>query len=39
MSSGKISGTPPTFVLTINRPVDAASMMDVPNASVSDVDR
>jgi hypothetical protein len=39
ISSGRTSGTPPTFVLTIKRPVDAASMMLEPNASVRDVER
>jgi hypothetical protein len=37
MSSGKISGTPPTRVATMNSPVEAASMMLIPKASVKDV--
>jgi len=37
MSSGKTSGTPPTLVLTTRRPVEAASRMAVPKASVREV--
>ena len=39
MSPGRISGTPPTRVETTNSPVEAASMMLIPNASVSEVFR
>lgn len=39
MSLGRISGIPPTRVLTMNRPAHAASMMLIPNASVSEVER
>ena len=39
MSSGRISGIPPTFVDTTNKPADAASMILIPNASVNDVFR
>lgn len=31
---GSTSGTPPTRVLTTSSPADAASMSDMPNASV-----
>ena len=37
MSSGKISGTPPTLVETTYSPAHAASRMAIPKASVSDV--
>jgi hypothetical protein len=39
MSFGKTSGTPPTLVLTMNYPAEAASMMLIPKASVSEVHR
>lgn len=39
ISCGKISGTPPTFVLTINSPAEAASMILIPKASVREVER
>jgi hypothetical protein len=39
MSFGKISGMPPTLVLTMKRPAEAASMMEIPNASVKEVVR
>ncbi len=39
ISPGRISGIPPTRVLTMNRPAHAASMMLIPNASVSEVER
>lgn len=37
MSAGRISGMPPTRVLTTSRPDEAASMRAVPNASVNEV--
>jgi hypothetical protein len=37
MYAGRISGMPPTRVLTTRRPDEAASMSAVPKASVSDV--
>jgi hypothetical protein len=37
MSSGKISGIPPTLVDTTNKPAEAASMILIPNASVREV--
>lgn len=39
MSIGNTSGTPPTLVLTINNPAEAASMMLIPKASVREVQR
>lgn len=39
ISLGSTSGTPPTLVLTINRPAEAASMMLIPKASVREVQR
>lgn len=37
ISPGKISGIPPTFVDTTNKPAEAASMVLIPKASVRDV--
>jgi len=37
ISSGKISGTPPTRVLTTYRPAQAASRIATPKASVNEV--
>jgi hypothetical protein len=37
MSSGRISGIPPTFVETTKRPAEAASMILIPKASVREV--
>ena len=39
ISLGKISGTPPTFVETTKSPVEAASMILIPKASVKEVFR
>jgi hypothetical protein len=39
MPSGSISGTPPTLVLTMYRPQQAASRMPIPKASVRDAFR
>lgn len=39
MPSGRISGTPPTLVLTTNRPQQAASRIPMPKASVKDAFR
>jgi hypothetical protein len=39
ISLGSTSGTPPTLVLTINRPAEAASIMLIPKASVREVQR
>lgn len=37
MSCGRISGTPPTLVATTKSPADAASMMEIPKASVKEL--
>lgn len=37
ISSGKISGIPPTFVETTNKPAEAASIILIPKASVKEV--